>query len=78
MLYKNVTKVAEWADRGNESFFFNHHRYDLKFPERIKNLLLLYEILMRALQKIVPYLESEHLIVSDNILEDLQATKLMG
>lgn len=50
----------EWADRGDENnFYFNHKQYKIRVldhPDRVKNLLFLYEILIRSVQTIIPYL----------------------
>jgi hypothetical protein len=40
-------------------------------------MLFLYEILIRSVKNIIPYLEENKFIYSDNIAEDLQATRLL-
>lgn len=79
-LHKNTTKTVEWADRGEESLYFDHESYEsrvLSHPDRINNMLFLYEILMRAVQQITPYLEKNRIIETENIAEDLQTSKLL-
>ena len=61
-LHKDIKdKVVEWADRNTDNkFYFNHSQYKervLNHPERIQNLLFLYELLIRSVQQITPYLE---------------------
>ena len=46
-------------------------------PDRIDNLLFLYELLVRAVQQIVPYLEGGRFIMSEDIGQDLKATQLL-
>lgn len=41
-------------------------------------MLFLYEMLIRSVQQLIPYLETHQVISSDNIAEDMQATKLMN
>lgn len=51
-----------WADKGDDdNFFFNHVEYNnrvLSHPERIRNLLFLYELLIRSVKHITPKLEN--------------------
>ena len=80
-LHKNITKTVQWADRNDDNrFHFNHTEYQarvLSHPDRLDNLLFLYEILARAIQQITPYLEKNQVISSENLAEDLQATRLL-
>lgn len=69
-LYKNVTKPSAWADKFDAPFYFNHHEYNsrvLSHPDRISNLLFLYELLLRSVQKVIPVLEKNLIILTDNI-----------
>lgn len=49
----------------------------LGHPQRINNLLFLYEILARALKEVAGGLINNYTIRSDNISEDLRATTIL-
>ena len=67
-LHKNITTTfVEWADRATEEFYFSHQEYQrrvLNHPDRIDNLLFLYELLIRAVQQTIPYIEGTKFIDS--------------
>lgn len=69
----------EWLQK-EPAFTFNHSEYSkrvLQHPERINNLLFLYEIVAKAIKEIAPVLVNNYTIRSDNITEDLRATTLL-
>lgn len=69
----------EWLQK-EPAFTFNHSEYSkrvLQHPDRINNLLFLYEIVAKAIKEIAPVLVNNYTIRSDNITEDLRATTLL-
>lgn len=78
--YKHTAEPSLWADlRGtpdDHKFHFNHTEYSrrvLDHPYRIKNMMLLYRVLGKAIATAAPYLMHNLTIQSDEVTEDMQA-----
>ncbi len=69
-LYKNVTEPAVWADSAEDKFVFNHKFYNervVNHPDRVKNMLFLYELLVRSIERLSTRFEV-HRISSDDVI----------
>ena len=73
MMHKNITPEASmWAGLKNtEEFYVSHDEYKrrvLDHPERVENLLFIYQIYLRAIKQIATYILNNYTISSDNIV----------
>lgn len=50
----------------------------LDHPDRVDNLLFIYQIYLRAIKQIAHSLIDNYTVQSDNIVEDLKATQLLN
>jgi hypothetical protein len=74
-----------WADltmaKQEGKFNFNTTEYKervLDHPDRIRNLLFLYRILAKAINKAAPYLKANFTIASDDFAQDVEAKRWLS
>ncbi len=72
--YKHSVEPNVWADLNvQDKFHFNHSEYRkrvLEHPDRIRNLLFIYQILAKAVAQAAPYLHN-FTIASDDFTQDV-------
>ena len=76
--YKNASSEAQmWADlKASDEFFVNNESYKqrvLNHPDRVENLLFIYQIYLRAIKRISPYMMQNYTVQTENVIDDEHA-----
>ncbi len=71
----NALKIPQ-----QDEFFVSYDEYRrrvLDHPERVDNLLFIYQIYLRAIKQVAPYIINNYTINTENIVEDLNTTQIL-